>query len=817
MMQAFWPDLRYGARMLSRNPGVTVVTVLIVALGIGATTSIFSVVNGVLLTPLPYHEPDRLVMIWGTDTLHNEDQTLISLPDYTDWKQRTDIFEDTAVLFASPNSDVNLTGGREPERVPVARVSSGYFNLLGVKFAAGRGFTPEEDREGNHRVAILSYGLWQRRFGGDPDLVGQAVKVNSFPYTVVGILPPDFQPLSSLAMGLESGLWRPLAPNQGQQENRGWRWLRGVGRLRPGVSREAAQNQLRAVAATIETQYPESNEGRGINLVSLHEQVVRDSRSTVLILLAAVALVLLIACANVANLLLARTAAREKEFAVRAALGAGRVQLIRQLLTESMLLFALGGGLGLLLAYGGTEFLKAVSPGDIPRLEQVALDGWVLLFALGITLATSLVFGLLPAWQFSRPDLQASLKEGGRSGRTAASGRLRSALVVSEVALALVLLVGAGLLLRSFQSALAVDPGFKPEGVLTFQIELPMGKGTPYTGQPARTVFVHELVRRLEALPGAETVSFADSAPLDPDDNFAASFQLEGEAELPPDQRPRARVRLVGLNYFRTMGIPLMEGRVFSTADPIGRPEENAPRQIIINKAMAERHWPGQSPLGKRIRMFGDSEIVGVAGDVRLDSLEEAGKTTVYYYAPQVAYNFTTILIRTPRDPMSLSTAARKEVQAMDAEIPLHNVQPLAQLVSRAVAQRRFTGFLMGLFAAAALLLAAVGLYGVISYSVTQRIHEMGIRMALGAQSKNILSLVIGQGMALTMFGVVTGLVAAFVLTRFLENMLFGVTATDPLTYTGISALLLLTAAVASFLPARRATKVDPMVALRYE
>ena len=502
---------------------------------------------------------------------------------------------------------------------------------------------------------------------------------------------------------------------------------------------------------------------------------------------------------------------------MRAALGAGRLRIARQLLTESLLLAALGGGLGLLLAHGGTLFLTALNPGDIPRLEQAALDGRVLLFALGVTLFTSLTFGLLPAWQASRPNLQGSLKEGGRSARTAIGGRLRNVLVVSEVALALVLLIGAGLLLQSFQSTLAVDPGFRAEGVLTFQIELPMGAGTPYTDQPPRTIFFNELIRRLEVLPGAESVSLADSAPLDPDGVFSPSFQIDGEPELPPDQRPRARFRLVGLNYFRTMGIPLVEGRVFSSADQIGRPDEGMPRQIIINKALANRHWPNRSPAGRRIQIFGLAEIVGVAGDVRLDSMEEAGQPAVYFYAPQLGYNFMTMLIRTPRDPMSLLPAVRREVRAMDSELPLYNIQTLEHMVSRSVAQRRFTSFLMGIFSAAALLLAAVGLYGVISHSVTQRIHEMGVRMALGAQTRDILRLVVGGGMTLTLIGVALGLVGAFALTGFLEHLLFGVTAADPLTYIAISGLLLLASALASYLPARRASRVDPMVALRYE
>jgi putative ABC transport system permease protein len=816
-MEILWRDIRYGLRTLTGNPGFALVAIIVLALGIGANTAIFSVVNGVLLQPLPYSNPDRLVMLWGTNTERPNGVNPVSYPDLLDWQAQNKSFESLAALFTNPNFDVNLTGGAEPERVPVVRVTPGYFETLGATPVAGRTFLPDEDEVGRHRVAMLSYNLWQRRFDSDPALVGKPVYVNGFPYEVVGVLPKDFRPLGSLALGEEVELWRPVAGRKDARYTRDNRFLRVVGRLKPGVTLKQAQTEMSTIAGRLAEEYPDTNQNHEVKLVSLHNQVVSDTRPALLILLGAVGLVLLIACANVANLLLARSAGRQKEMAIRAALGAGQGRLIRQLITESVLLSGVSGALGILLAYAGIQLVTVFSPGNIPRLEEITIDGWVLTFAFTVSLLTGVLFGLVPALQGSRPDLQEALKQGGRQSAGGTGYRLRNALVVTEVALALLLLVGAGLLMRSFGELLQVDPGFKPESVLTVQLELPMGRGMPYANQSERTAFYQQLLERLRVLPGVNSVGISTSVPLDSRGGRVA-LTLEGRPET-EDKPLFAAMHLVDGGYFPVLGIPLQSGRLFNMHDQQDDFTRDTLRVVVINETMARQFWPGENPLGKKLRTgFGfPGEVVGVVADVKVQTLEEDTPPSIYWYAPQVPFNFFTVALRSDVQPMSLVPSVRQTVDDMDAELPLYNIRTMEHLISRSVAERRFILSLLSIFAGVALVLAAVGLYGVISFSVSQRTHEMGVRLALGARPADILKLVVNQGLLMTGIGIGVGLAGAFFLTSFLEKLLFRVTATDPLTFAGISLLLVVVAALACYVPARRATKVDPMVALRYE
>jgi putative ABC transport system permease protein len=816
-MEILWRDIRYGLRTLAGNPGFALVAIIVLALGIGANTAIFSVVNGVLLQPLPYSNPDRLVMLWGTNTERPNGVNPVSYPDLLDWQAQNKSFESLAALFTNPNFDVNLTGGAEPERVPVVRVTPGYFETLGATPVAGRTFLPDEDEVGRHRVAMLSYNLWQRRFDSDPALVGKPVYVNGFPYEVVGVLPKDFRPLGSLALGEEVELWRPVAGRKDARYTRDNRFLRVVGRLKPGVTLKQAQTEMSTIAGRLAEEYPDTNQNHEVKLVSLHNQVVSDTRPALLILLGAVGLVLLIACANVANLLLARSAGRQKEMAIRAALGAGQGRLIRQLITESVLLSGVSGALGILLAYAGIQLVTVFSPGNIPRLEEITIDGWVLTFAFTVSLLTGVLFGLVPALQGSRPDLQEALKQGGRQSAGGTGYRLRNALVVTEVALALLLLVGAGLLMRSFGELLRVDPGFKPESVLTVQLELPMGRGMPYANQSERTAFYQQLLERLRVLPGVNSVGISTSVPLDSRGGRVA-LTLEGRPET-EDKPLFAAMHLVDGGYFPVLGIPLQSGRLFNMHDQQDDFTRDTLRVVVINETMARQFWPGENPLGKKLRTgFGfPGEVVGVVADVKVQTLEEDTPPSIYWYAPQVPFNFFTVALRSDVQPMSLVPSVRQTVDDMDAELPLYNIRTMEHLISRSVAERRFILSLLSIFAGVALVLAAVGLYGVISFSVSQRTHEMGVRLALGARPADILKLVVNQGLLMTGIGIGVGLAGAFFLTSFLEKLLFRVTATDPLTFAGISLLLVVVAALACYVPARRATKVDPMVALRYE
>ncbi|HEV2915193.1 MAG TPA: ABC transporter permease [Pyrinomonadaceae bacterium] len=814
MMSTFWQDLRYGARMLLRKPGFTLVAVITLALGIGANTAIFTVVNAVLLRSLPYPQPEQLVRIGGTNLQRNKTLGTMSPQDFYDWRDRNTVFESIAAYDSwSPS----LTGTGEPERLAAGRVSASFFNVLKSEPALGRSFLPTEEQRGNQMVAVLSYGLWQRRFGADPKIVGRQIMLNSVGYTVVGVMPRDFESPQFSGIGFEQPeLWAPFAPDLTQWSRSGRAVDAAIARLKAGVSLEQAQAEMHLIARQLQQQYPEENAGEDVSLASLHGQLVGKIRSALLVFLVAVGFVLLIACANVANLLLARAAARQREMAIRTALGAGRYRIVRQLLTESLLLSALGGLLGLLLALWATDYLVALGSDSIPRLGSIGLDLRVLSFTTALTFLTGIAFGLAPAISTSNPDLNETLKEGGRTS-TGGAGRqrVRSLLVVSEIALSLLLLIGAGLLIKSFMRLQRVDPGFDPRNVLSMSIFLP---GTKYPEESQHVAFFDQLDERAASLPGVEAVGMVSNLPVS--GNFdTVSFYIEGQPVPAPANVPDVERYTINSDYFRAMGIPLLSGRPFGAQD-----RADAPAVAIIADTAARRFWPNESPIGKRIKLgsLDNPErpwisIVGVVGDVRHYGLDIAPEPQLYLPHRQNPTQFMTLVVRSTGNPEGQIAAVREQVWAIDRDQPVFNIKPMESFVAESIAPRRFTMLLLGLFATVALVLAIIGLYGVMSYAVTQRTHEIGVRMALGAQGSDVLKMIVGHAMTLVMIGVVTGLVAAFALTRVISSFLYGVSATDAWTFVAVPLLLCAVAAAASYLPARRATKVDPMVALRYE
>ena len=804
-MDTFWHDLRYGLRMLAKNPGFTLIAVLALALGIGANTAVFSVVNAVLLRPLPLKEPDRLVWMWG-DRIRQQGngRGSISPPDFVDFREQNQVFER---ISAFQNFPFNLTGSGEPERINGVRVSAGFFETVGVAPLHGRTFVSEEEQDGRGQVAVIGYGLWQRRFGGDQSLVGKTISLNGNSVTVIGIMPLGFQfPRDEIE------LWTPITFGLQQTSVRRFHFIRPIARLKPGVSLEQAQAEINAITVRLEQQYPDSNTNYGARLVLLPEQIVGDMRSTLWMLVAAVAFVLLIACANVANLLLARATTRQKEIAIRAALGAGRWRVVRQLLTESVALALCGGLLGFLIAWWGVKLLVALGPSNIPRLREVTVDGGVLGFTLVVSLLTGILFGLVPALQASRSGLGETLKEGSR-GTTGLGGRfMRSALVVSEIALSLVLLVGAGLVLKSFLRLSQIDPGFQSVNTLTMQVGLTQAR---YADAPPRAAFFQQLLPRLAALPGVQHAGAVSQLPMSGQNNDT-SFVVEGRPPSSPGERLGANQRVVTPDYFRALGIPLLKGRYFTERDTT-----TAPNAIIISQTFATQVFPNEDPIGKRLTIdFGQpwtGEIVGIVGAIRHAGLSIEPWREMYFAHAQNPSGGMNLVVRAAGDPMILASAIKSEVQALDKDLPLFNIRTMETVVSDTVAQPRFRALLLGIFAAVALILAAVGIYGVMSYYVTQRTHEIGIRMALGAQRRDVLRLVVGQGMTLAVIGVGIGLAAAFALTRWIATLLYQVRPTDPMTFTIISLLLAVVALLACYIPARRASKVDPMVALRYE
>src|SRR5215212_2703386 len=815
-VETLWQDLRYGVRMLLKHWGFTFVAVLTLALGIGVNTALFSVVNAVLLRPLPYAEPERLVQIYDANAQSGYDRFAFSLANFVDHRDQQSGFEQVAAYF---RRDANLTGAGEPERVQVAVVSASFLPLLRVQPLLGRGFLTEEETPGKHRVVVLSYGLWQRRFGADPGILNRSVTLSGYVCTVVGVLPADFQfpdpfgnnPLSDAAPKVD--LLTPPAYDPKVLGDRGSHFLQVLARLQPGVELGRAQTELRAIAGRLEEKYPDRNKGWTVNVFALQDEVVRTVRPALLLLLTAVAFVLLIACANVSNLLLARAAARQKEMAIRLALGAPRARLLRQLLTESMLLALAGGAAGLALAYWAMRAFISFSPANVPHTDEIRLDGIALLFTFGITLLTSVAFGLLPALQASKPDVHATLKEGGRqAGSRAGRTRTRGLLVVAEVALSLLLLIGAGLMIRTFISYLRVNPGFRTDNLLTMKLALPSAK---YPEPRQQAAFYQQVIGRVRALPGVQGVGAVSDLPLAEGGFFA--FIIEGRPSASAQDDPSAVWRAINPDYFRTMGMRLRRGREFTEHDQPGAVEV-----VVINETMAASFWPGEDPIGKRIQIYDQQpmpwrEIVGVVNDTKQFGLDALTKPEIYVPFTQRPRAAMTLIAHTAAGPEQLADAMRAAVQAVDPEQPVYRVSTMEQFFSAEVAAPRVTMFLMGTLAVAALILAAVGIYGVTAYAVTQQTHEIGIRTALGATPRDVLRLVVAQGMTLTLIGVVIGLAGAFALTRLMTSLLFGVSATDPATFTVIALLLTGVALFACYIPARRATKVDPLAALRYE
>ncbi len=800
-------DLRYAVRKLARSPGFTAVAVLTLALGIGANSAIFSVVNAVLLRPLNYEDPEGLVMVWERNVPRNQHRNVVASVNFAAWREQNRVFEDMAAMFGT---GATLIEGGDPERIQAAVVSPNFFQILRAAPQHGRVFLPEEGETANAQVVVLSHGFWQRRYAGSTDVVGRTLSLSGDPHTIVGVMPASFKGVRFGSMS-EKDLWAPL-PWAWAQGYRGRAWM-VVARLRPGVPLEGAQAEMSTIASRLEQEH-DYNDGWGVNVVPLREQVVGDVRLALLVLLSAVGFVLLIACANVANLSLARASSRQKEFAIRSAIGAGRGRIMRQLLTESSLLAVLGGGAGLLLGVWGVDLMIALSPGDIPRTDEIGVSGSVLLFTLLVSVLAGALFGLAPALQASRSDLQASLREGSRGSSAISGRRLRSALVVTEMALAVVLLIGAGLVIRSFWKLNQVDPGFDADNVLSVRVALP---GSAYPEEAEQVAFFGELLGRVETSPGVASAAATIALPLSGGLAPGTSFIVEGRPEPPRAERPVADIRAVTPGYFRTMGTRLLRGRGFTDRD-----EAESPMVIVVSETLARNSWPGEDPIGKRLSVSWDgmisSEVIGVVADVRHNSLDAVPRGTIYYAYPQFPiFSFMNLVVRSSSDPTALVTSIRREVSQLDADLPVYNVTTMRELVEGSVADERFNMLLLGLFAALALLLASIGIYGVISYSVTQRTHEIGIRVALGAEQARVLRLVIQRGMGLAVAGVVIGLGAALGLTRLMASLLFEVSGTDPLTFSGVALLLLSVALAACYVPASRATRIDPVTALRSE
>jgi putative ABC transport system permease protein len=810
-------DTRFAVRILLNNPGLALVAVVALALGIGANTAIFSVVNTVLLRPLPYKDPDRLVWIWASSPTRNIPFHFFQYPDFVDWRQQARSFESMSAYFPAA---ATLTGpggqSHEPEWVYHLRVNASFFHMLGVRRILGRDFVEADDRPGAARVTILSHGLWQRRFGASNNVIGTAITLEGETYTVVGILPQGVQ-----AVNMPAQLYTPIALG-GSRTGPERTFSHGAfARLKSDVTLKQAQAETNTIVDRLDQDYFRKGK-RGIRLWGVREFLVRDVRLSLLILLGAVALVLLIACANVANLLLAKAVARQKEIAIRTALGAGRWRLVRQLLTESLVLALLGGGLGLLLAYWGVDVLVATTPANYPLVRDTRLDTSVLCFTVLASLLTGLIFGLVPALSVSRTDVHEALKEGGRgSAESMRRNRFRNLLVVTEVALALVLAIGAGLLLKGFLRLQEVNPGFNAKGVLAASISLPAAK---YRTPQQRAAFFEEFFERLESLPGVKAAGMVDALPLS-GVNRGSNIHIEGRPEPRPDESPTIWMRCANRAYLRTLEIPLLRGRHFTDQD-----SEAAPRVAIINQTMARQFWPNEDALGKRFgrglthRPSSSSAppppwitVVGVAGDVRHTALARPPEAEFIVPYAQFSQPVMSLVIRTASDPARFAPGLRSAAVAVDRDQPVSEVGSLEQRLYNSIAPQRLAMRLLGIFAGVAVALAAVGVYGVISFAVTRRTHEIGIRMALGATRPDVLRMVLREGLTMTLSGLGLGLVAALLLTRLLRSLLYGMTASDPLVFTAVPLLLVAVALAACYIPARRATKVDPMVALRYE
>ncbi len=808
-MNSIFTDIRFGWRSLLKRPGATAIALVTLALGIGVNTAIFSAVDSILLRPLPFKNSERIVSVWEQTPSLGIQQNQAAPANFFDLRNQNQSFE---ALGAYGPLDINLTGAGDPERLDGQLVSANVFSILGVAPALGRTFLPNEDQPGQEHVVVLSDALWQRRFNRDPSIINRNIALNGETFTVVGVMPRGFFfPLR------ETELWTPWAMEPDQASGRGDHYLGLVARLKAGVSIERANADLARLGQRLAAEYPRTNEGLGFIARSLHRDYAGDLRLPMLILFGAVGLVLLIACANVANLLLAQATTRRKEIAIRIALGARRWTIVRQMLVESLLLAGGGGLLGVLGAFWGVEALTKFLPESLSKLQGVNIDARVLLFTLGVSLLTAIVFGGVPALLASRTTPGATLSDVARDMAGGASGRhVRRLLVVSEVALAVVLLVSAGLLIRSFQLLRQVQPGFNPENALTMRMVLPFPK---YAKKEARSAFYDEVLRQVKETPGVEAAGMITFMPL----SFSGmnfSFSVEGRSAPSDMKLPFALFRVVSPDYFRAMGIPLLRGRYFEAQD-----SPDTTPVTLINHRLAEQYWPGEDAIGKRLKV-GPADapnlwltVVGVVGDVRQTGLQEQ-KLDFYVPYMQERRSFMAprdLVVRTKADPAVIAAAVRKAVWSVAKDQPISNVRTVNEVFSAAISQERFQALMLGLSAALALVLACVGLYGVISYSVVQRTHEIGVRMALGAQPVDVLSLVIRQGMSLTLVGLIAGIVAGTFVTRVLTDMLFGVTPRDPLTFAGVPVLLLIVAFLACYIPARRATRIDPLIALRYE
>ena len=818
-MESFWQDVRYGWRVLQRSPGFAVVAALTLAIGIGANAAIFSAVHAILLRPLPFPDPQRLVLLFNTDPNRQIAHATASAAELLDWRDMSHTFQE---LAAWRPSFVTITGNGEPEQVWRVHITGNFFHMLGVKPMFGRDFAPEEEQPGHERVALLSYGFWQQRFGSDSTIVGKQVVVDYEPYQIIGVLPRDFS-LFGTSAALD--IWTPFAFNRAQLDRKEYGLL-VFGRLRSGVRLSQAQADMDTISAALRKQYPDSDQKARVRVTGFQSELVVDVRPALMIFLAAVGFVLLIACANVANLMLARAASREREIALRSTLGANRGRLLRQLLTESTLLAGIGGALGVIVAVGGIRFIRVALPGGIqqvPHSGDIRLDGSVLAFTIALSLLTAILFGLAPAMQASRSDLSESLKEGSR-GST--SGRrihvLRSSLVVSEIALSLLLLVGAGLLLRSFVRLMSEDLGFNPSNLLTMQIWLP---DTHYRA-PAQVVnFYDQVLERVKSIPGVNAAGAVNFLPYTHWADYV-DFDIQGRATPAPGDEFTSRYRVIDSQYLHAMGIRMISGRELASSD-----SPNSPGVVLVNEALVRRYWPNEDPLGKQIRIRVQATrspwqaqprdswltIVGVMRDIRewdwgLDKLP-----TLYLPYEQSPSRLMSIVIRGTGDSTQITSAVRRIVASLDANQPVTAVSMMEGLLDEALAQRRLSALLLAIFAGVAMILAAVGIYGVMAYAVAQRTHEIGIRMALGAEPRDVQTMIVGHAMRLVLMGLAIGLISSALLVRYLQNQLYGVRAIDPLTFLAVSVLIAAVAALSAYFPARRATRVDPLVALRYE
>ena len=810
-METTLQDIRYGLRMLRKSPMVTMVAVISLALGISANTVIFSVVNSILLKSLPFHDAERIVLIWGNIPAEGKDRTQVSATDVDDWRHQNTVFEDVSTYS---NWSATLLADGDSERIQGIQVGDGYFSVMKATPLHGRTFLPEEQEDGKDLVVVLGNALWQRRFGGDPNVVGQQINLSGRLYTVVGVLPASFEPLPSSLVDPRGEFYRPVAEPHDESQ-RSSRHLRAIARLKPDVTLEQAQADMNVIAGRLEQAHPQDNTGYGVRLATLPEDTVGGLRATLLTLFVAVVFVLLIACANVGNLLLVRAAARQKEVAIRQALGAARGRLTRQFLTESILLAMMGGALGLLLAMWGLSVVESIGSQATHLLTNLEIDLRVLGFTFAISILTGIAFGLAPALNAANPDLNETLKEGGRSSTgQAGHNRLRSALVVSEVAMALVLLISAGLLIKSVIRLRNVNPGFEAENRLTMNVSLPSAK---YPKAQQWVAFYDQLSERIDSLAGVKSSAFTSVLP------FSGNFDGRGLA-VEDHPRPRGEEFSVDLYivtpaYGRTMSLQLLQGREISQQDT-----DTTPKVAMINQTMADQMWPGQDPIGKRIKFPGSERhpqswrtIVGIVRDVKQYALDRKDPMQIYLPQAQFPTSVMTLVVHTSSDPSTLVSAVRGAVSGMDKDLAVYNIATMEQLLADSISLRRFSMLLLMIFAGVALMLAGVGIYGVISYSVTQRTHEIGVRLALGAKRRDIIRIVVRQGMAMTLVGIGIGLAATLALTRVLESLLFNVSTTDPATFIIIPAVLTIVALGACFVPARRAAKVDPMVALRYE